>query len=147
MTDRELVIRAATDVMGWRGEQMGGPQADADYGLFFRRADGRYAGLTAWGPASTVPGTIEGWNPLMRDADAFMLVDALKDRWHAAFVLGSNGCSNQWTAWIFEGVWALAKNQNQVPEHGDSHLLGCASAGDRRRAIVLASLCAVGVPA
>lgn len=59
-----------------------------------------------------------------------------------AFVLAANGCSEQWSAWFIDGIWALGKQQNEVPEFGDPALLGSATASTAPLAICLAALAA-----
>lgn len=57
-----------------------------------------------------------------------------------AFVLGANGCSDQWSAWFMDGIWALGHQQNDVPEPGSHALLGSATADTAPLAICLAAL-------
>lgn len=77
-------------------------------------------------------------------AAAWTVVEKMRER-KMAFVLGANGHSEQFSAWFFNGIWALAKNQNSVPDHGDPHLYGSATAGTAPLAIALAALQALGV--
>lgn len=73
---------------------------------------------------------------------AWSVVEKMRER-NAAFVLGSNGCSSQVSAWFIDGTWALGYQQNRVPEHGDPHLLGAATAETAPLAICLAALKAI----
>jgi hypothetical protein len=62
-----------------------------------------------------------------------------------AFVLGSNGCSAQVSVWFVDGIWALGRSQNSVPEQGAPRIRGAATADTAPLAICLAALKAVGV--
>lgn len=145
MTDQQLTIAAAEKVLGiqrWTeacdvGDELFKPvYAEFTRGIIqIRQQRARQTQDWTW---------VE-FNPMEFDADAFMLVDAIKAQRKAAFVLGSNGCADQWSAWLINGIWSLGRGQNDVPEYGDPHLFGAATADTRRRAIVLACLRAKGV--
>lgn len=144
MTDREMIIAAAEKILGWNYWD-----GLADYDITGRTY------FTDWGfddlkrvdvYENGSEDVTRQFDPLGRIQDAFMLVDALRLR-KMAFVLGSNGCSAQVTAWFVDGIWSLGLRQNQVPEHGDPHLRGCYTAEAAPRAITVAALRAVGVDA
>ena len=133
MTDAELTRQAAESVMGWTVYTTPGGNVNA-------RTPGEehsvYTLEHNYGCGNT------RWNPLISVSDAFLLVDALKTRQRASMVLGSNGCADQWTCWIVEGIWSLGRQQNEVPDVGDSYILGCATQPDPCRAITLACIAA-----
>lgn len=120
MTDRELIIQSATDIMGatWRVEretiryQIPGSRMD----LFVHDLDSGYIDK------------IEGWNPLASIADAFMLVDAIEAKgWLFSMGRDSNG--------DHPGDWVVSLHRT-----GDGRRHVVRHDPDRCRAIVLACL-------
>lgn len=73
-------------------------------------------------------------------AAAWTVVENLKQSRKMAFVLGSNGCSDQISVWFNDGTWALGHQQNECPDFDDPHLLGAATESSTPLAICIAAL-------
>ncbi len=88
---------------------------------------GLFGGTPCWMDAEPRPQAYTlNWNPLASDNDAMMVVDAMEARTFIEFSLIHDGMS--WVAEFCDGIQRV-----------------CCSAPDRRRAICLAALKAVGM--
>jgi hypothetical protein len=121
MTDREMVIAAAEKVMGWSVYQSGRCSSIA------RTRDEHETERIL---ETTHPWESVGWNPLESDADAFMLVDAMAAKgYYFRLHQVSSGAA------LASFVKAVEPDEDDASE----------AAENRRRAIVMAALGAVGV--
>jgi hypothetical protein len=122
MTDREILTAAAEKVMGWQLKQYG-HNGDSDIACL----SGRTVLVTDDDAACRFN---REWNPLTSDADAFMLVDAL----------GKKGIDL-----TLECCYCTSGKRESYAQFGCAPSRFEAFAPDRRRAITLAALRAVGV--
>lgn len=131
--DRELVGKAAK-VMGWPTELFGEV-------LIIRPACQLQSYIWIENHNPNTMATL--WNPLERIADAWMLVDRMREL-NLHFVLGS-APSGQTTAWFVDQLWSLAKRQNEVPHQDDPACRGSWTSDSVPRAITLAAIAACEV--
>lgn len=146
MTDQEIVRAAAERIMGWRYWRFeeNGPS----------RFDGSFPVFSQWNHSPDVATCFvhhaedesdRWWNPLTSIADAWMLVEKLRDQ-GLNCVTGNNAHAKvQNFAAFVDAVWSLGKRINSVPEDGDVALRGWSISETARRAITIAALRAVGV--
>ena len=129
MTDNELIRAAAERVMGWAVIPFHAKIEKKIYPALIENASHDWcliADKRSWA---------RKWNPLASDADAFMLVDAIHSRGEYWFRLTTRWDKVNWSAgWTTQECTGW--NGRMDIEVTDP---------DRRRAIVLAALRAVGV--
>ncbi|MCE5309588.1 MAG: hypothetical protein LLG20_18285 [Acidobacteriales bacterium] len=110
----------------------------------FVLADGNGRVVAAWSDANNTS-VHSGWNPLLSLADAWMLVEALKDKqW--SFRYGNNACAPSQHAVAFAKAYRGLGANILTGEYIEADMEPVV-ADTAPRAIVLAALRAVGVPA
>lgn len=123
MTDVGLLISLAEGVMGWKTELRPGTG-----NCIAVNGDERY---WLYGPGNS---TIRRWNPLISDADAFMLVDALIAAGYGLEMHAGVGSAD---VEFYCVLGPCERHGNQLTDRG--HGSGGIADPDRRRAICLAA--------
>lgn len=134
MTDQEIVRHLAEKAMGWEVAFDSRPKYSWLVIFTDSSGDQRFYPDT--------PDYIDGtsWNPLGSIADAFEVVEVvgkIGDGVH--FVMGRSP-QKQTTVWFIDWIWAIAKQQNAVPDMHDPACLGSATCDTFQRAICLAAV-------
>lgn len=133
---RQMTVDLAEKVMGWR--QVYAFEGTGHYHYKYESSSG------GWFYIDAEQSRPKPWNPLENIADAWMLVEALRNRGVNA-VITASGHSEQYGCFLVDDIWALGKPVNRVPEDLDSkhlrgwHVSGCVAGAICRAALKAAS--------
>lgn len=134
VTDAELVKAAAEKVMGFEFERAGSPAPQAPVYASFHENGAIILHFAIVGDRAE-------WNPLTSDADAWMLIDRLEKLGFSYAITGTPLHSS------FRG-WVAFKRGVRPPTCDDTGVSPVLKGPEgRRRAIVLAAINALAIPA
>ena len=138
---RDLVIRLAERVLGWKyWDSTDDLPESTDTWFTDWQADPPMLGVDVYGTG--YDDVSRRWSPLTDLADAWMLVDALRKRGCGVVLTASGTAADHIGAFFVDGVWAIAKTVNALPDHNDPAMLGSAFAPTMPLAICKAAMAA-----